>query len=80
MVKQDCSSKVTVLFTLSFTPLSLPPSPLPSPPSSLPFLSSLPPQTLQELKHENQRMKDENSALIRVIGKLSRSPLPQSHT
>ena len=31
-------------------------------------------QTLQDLKQENQRMKDENSALIRVIGKLSRTP------
>ena len=35
-------------------------------------------QSIQELKVENQRLKDENGALIRVIGKLSRSPLPSS--
>ena len=36
-------------------------------------------QNSQDLKHENKRLKDENSALIRVIGKLSRAPL-QQHT
>ena len=36
-------------------------------------------QNLQDLKNENQRLKDENSALIRVIGKLSRAPTHQ-HT
>lgn len=36
-----------------------------------PFLT----QIRDELKVENQRLKDENSALIRVIGKLSRAPI-----
>ncbi|KAL5475572.1 hypothetical protein EMCRGX_G025402 [Ephydatia muelleri] len=31
-------------------------------------------QDVQGLKNENQRIRDENSALIRVIGKLSRGP------
>ncbi|XP_064397691.1 protein phosphatase 1 regulatory subunit 12A-like isoform X3 [Halichondria panicea] len=35
-------------------------------------------KNLQDMKKECQRLKDENSALIRVIGKLSRSPLPSS--
>ena len=33
------------------------------------------PQSKHELNMENQRLKDENSALIRVIGKLSRAPM-----
>ena len=31
-------------------------------------------QGIQELKTEIQRLKDENGALIRVVGKLSRAP------
>ena len=31
-----------------------------------------PPQALQDLKADNQRLKDENAALIRVISKLSK--------
>lgn len=33
-------------------------------------------KAMQELKAENQRLKDENGALIRVVGKLSRAPFP----
>lgn len=36
------------------------------------FLYSLFPQIKAELKMENQRLKDENGALIRVITKLSK--------
>lgn len=38
--------------------------------SDTPF--SLSPQVLTELKSDNQRLKDENGALIRVISKLSK--------
>ena len=34
-------------------------------------------QEVQELKAEIQRLKDENGALIRVVGKLSRAPMLQ---
>ncbi|KAK1166801.1 protein phosphatase 1 regulatory subunit 12A isoform X3 [Acipenser oxyrinchus oxyrinchus] len=34
---------------------------------------------LPDLKADNQRLKDENGALIRVISKLSKSPCPTSH-
>ena len=32
-------------------------------------------QRLQQVNSDNQRLRDENAALIRVIGKLSRNPL-----
>lgn len=38
--------------------------------SDTPF--PLSPQVLTELKSDNQRLKDENGALIRVISKLSK--------
>jgi len=34
-------------------------------------------QCFPDISSENQRLKDKNIALIRVIGKLSRSPLQQ---
>lgn len=37
-----------------------------------PHASSSAPQVLTELKSDNQRLKDENGALIRVISKLSK--------
>ena len=40
-------------------------------------ISLLPFQCFQDISSENQRLKDENGALIRVIGKLSRSPVQQ---
>jgi len=33
---------------------------------------------MQELKNDNNRLKDENGALIRVISKLSRTPASSS--
>lgn len=52
------SSKLSLSFSLS--------------PPSFPVFPVIPFQMLPDLKADNQRLKDENGALIRVISKLSK--------